>query len=53
MVRQYGGRMLSTARRLLGNEHDANDALQQAFISVFKSISGFKGEARLSPGFIG
>jgi RNA polymerase sigma-70 factor (ECF subfamily) len=48
MVRQYGGRMLSTARRLLGNEHDANDALQQAFISVFKSISGFKGEARLS-----
>jgi RNA polymerase sigma-70 factor, ECF subfamily len=48
MVRQYGGRMLATARRLLGNEHDANDALQQAFISVFKSISGFNGEARLS-----
>jgi RNA polymerase sigma-70 factor, ECF subfamily len=48
MVRQYGGRMLATARRLLGNEHDANDAVQQAFISVFKSIAGFKGEARLS-----
>jgi len=48
MVRQYGGRMLATARRLLGNEHEANDAVQQAFISVFKSIAGFKGEARLS-----
>jgi RNA polymerase sigma-70 factor, ECF subfamily len=48
MVRQYGGRMLATARRLLSNEHDANDAVQQAFISVFKSISGFNGEARLS-----
>jgi RNA polymerase sigma-70 factor (ECF subfamily) len=48
MVRQYGGRMLGTARRLLGNEHDANDAVQQAFISVFKSIAGFNGEAKLS-----
>jgi RNA polymerase sigma-70 factor (ECF subfamily) len=48
MVRQYGSRMLATARRLLGNEHDANDAVQQAFISVFKSISGFNAEARLS-----
>jgi RNA polymerase sigma-70 factor (ECF subfamily) len=48
MVRHYGGRMLATARRLLGNEHDANDAVQQAFISVFKSIAGFNGEARLS-----
>jgi RNA polymerase sigma-70 factor, ECF subfamily len=48
MVRQYGGRMLGTARRLLGNEQDANDAVQQAFISVFKSIAGFNGEAKLS-----
>ncbi len=48
MVRQYGGRMLATARRLLGSEHDANDAVQQAFISVFKSVSDFNGEARLS-----
>jgi len=48
MVRQYGGLMLATARRLLGNEHDANDAVQQAFISVFKSIAAFNGEARLS-----
>jgi Sigma-70 region 2 len=42
LVRRYGGRMLATARRLLGNEHDANDAVQQAFISVFRSIASFK-----------
>jgi RNA polymerase sigma-70 factor (ECF subfamily) len=47
-VRQYGGQMLATARRLLGNEHDAHDAVQQAFISAFKSIDGFNGDARLS-----
>src|SRR5260370_24453164 len=47
-VRQYGARMLATARRLLGNEHDADDAVQQAFISAFKSISGFNDDARLS-----
>jgi RNA polymerase sigma-70 factor (ECF subfamily) len=48
MVRQYGSRMLATARRLLGNEHDAEDAVQQAFISAFKSVGGFNGDAKLS-----
>jgi RNA polymerase sigma-70 factor (ECF subfamily) len=47
-VRQYGGQMLATARRFLGNEHDAHDAVQQAFISAFRSIDGFNGDARLS-----
>ena len=48
IVRRHGSRMLATARRLLGNEHDARDAVQQAFVSAFKSIAGFNGEARLS-----
>jgi RNA polymerase sigma-70 factor, ECF subfamily len=48
MVRQYGGRMLATARRLLGNEPDANDVVQQAFFSAFKSIHSFSSQARLS-----
>jgi RNA polymerase sigma-70 factor (ECF subfamily) len=48
MVRQYGAQMLATARRLLGNEDDAHDAVQQAFISAFKSIDSFNGDARLS-----
>ena len=47
-VRQYGAQMLATARRLLGNEDDAQDAVQQAFISAFKSIDSFNEDARLS-----
>jgi RNA polymerase sigma-70 factor, ECF subfamily len=48
LVRRYGSRMLATARRLLGNEHDAHDAVQQAFISAFRSITGFNADATLS-----
>jgi len=47
-VRQYGPRMLVTARRLLGNEHDSDEAVQQAFISAFKFIAGFNADAKLS-----
>jgi RNA polymerase sigma-70 factor, ECF subfamily len=48
MVHRYTHQMLATARRLLGSEHDAQDAVQQAFISVFRAIPGFNAEARLS-----
>jgi len=48
LVRQYSGRLLATARRLLGNEHDAQDALQDAFLSACKSLSQFTGAAKLS-----
>jgi len=47
VVRQHGPRMLAAARRLLANEQDAQDALQDAFLSAFKSISQFKGQAQL------
>jgi hypothetical protein len=52
LVRQYSGRLLATARRLLGNEHDAQDALQEAFLSAFKAIGQFTGAAKLSTGSI-
>ena len=48
MVREYGGRMLATARRLVGTEEDARDAVQEAFLAAFKSIRSFAGAARLS-----
>jgi len=48
LVRQHSGRLLATARRLLGNEHDAQDALQEAFLSAFKAIGQFTGAAKLS-----
>ena len=46
-VRTYCGQMLLAARRILRNEEDANDAVQDAFLSAFKGISQFKGQSRL------
>ncbi|MGH7820482.1 MAG: sigma-70 family RNA polymerase sigma factor [Candidatus Binatia bacterium] len=48
LVRQYGGRMLAVARRLLRDEESARDAVQDAFLSAFRSIGGFREGARLS-----
>ena len=48
MVRQFGGRMLSVARRFLSSEDDARDAVQQALLSAFESIEQFNGGAMLS-----
>jgi len=48
MVRQFGGRMLSVARRFLTSEDDARDAVQEAFLSAFESIEQFNGGAMLS-----
>lgn len=48
VVRIYGRRMLMVARRMLGNEEDARDAVQNAFLSAFRSVGSFEGEARLS-----
>ena len=48
LVRLHGGRLLAVARRLLGHGEDAPDAVQEAFVSAFRSIGSFAGEARLS-----
>jgi RNA polymerase sigma-70 factor, ECF subfamily len=48
VVNQYGGRMLATARRFLNNEHDAQDAVQEAFTSAFRALNKFNGDAMLS-----
>ncbi|MBI1853148.1 MAG: sigma-70 family RNA polymerase sigma factor [Planctomycetes bacterium] len=48
LVREYGGRMLVVARRLLGSEDDARDAVQDAFLSAFRRIDSFEGSSRVS-----
>ena len=48
MVRHYGGRMLAVARRMLGNDEDAQDVLQDSFISAFKAIGQFESQSKLS-----
>lgn len=48
VVRQYGARLLAVARRFLVNEADAQDAVQDAFLSAFRGIESFQEGARLS-----
>ncbi len=47
LVQAYTGRLLKVARRFLRNEEDARDAVQETFLSAFRSIARFQGEARL------
>jgi len=48
MVRRYGGRMLAVARRLVRDEEEARDAVQDAFLSAFRSVHRFEGGCQLS-----
>ncbi len=48
LVRSASGRMLATARRLLPNEEDARDAVQDAFLAAFRALPSFQGQARLA-----
>ena len=48
LVSEHGPRMLSVARRFMHNEHDAGDAVQDAFLSAYKSIGRFQGGSKLS-----
>ena len=48
LVRQQAGRMLATARRLLRSDQDAEDAVQEAFVSAARAIDGFAGGSKVS-----
>ena len=47
LVRNYGGRMLSVARRYLKSEADAQDCEQDAYIQAFRNIGKFEGRSTL------
>jgi RNA polymerase sigma-70 factor (ECF subfamily) len=47
-VRVYSSRLLAVTRRILGNDEEARDALQDTFLSAFRSIARFEGDSRLS-----
>ena len=48
LVRTFGGRMLVVARRYVGNEEDAKDVVQTAYLSAFRAVSQFQGACQLS-----
>lgn len=48
LVSRYSARLLTVARRLLNHEHDAQDALQDTFISAFRGLATFDGKSSLA-----
>jgi RNA polymerase sigma-70 factor (ECF subfamily) len=48
LIRTHAGRMLAVARRILGNDEEAREAVHEAFISAFRAREQFQGQSRLS-----
>ena len=48
LVRLHCDRLLAVARRVLGNEEDARDAVQDAFLSAYRGLGGFGGDSKLA-----
>jgi RNA polymerase sigma-70 factor (ECF subfamily) len=48
IVALYGDKVFSLVYRMLGNRHEAEDVAQEVFITVFKTVDGFRGEAKFS-----
>ena len=45
LVRRYQDRLFNTVYRLVGNAEDAQDVVQEAFLSAYQSLESFKGDA--------
>ena len=48
LMRRHNGTLFRTARAILKDDADAEDALQEAYIKAYRMMGEFRGEARLS-----
>jgi RNA polymerase sigma-70 factor (ECF subfamily) len=48
IMRRYNRRLFRTARAILRNDAEAEDALQEAYLQAFRSLPGFRNQSRLS-----
>jgi RNA polymerase sigma-70 factor (ECF subfamily) len=48
LYRVHGARMKSVAAHVLGNRAEAEDAVQDAFVNIFRSAAAFEGRSRFS-----
>jgi RNA polymerase sigma-70 factor (ECF subfamily) len=48
IVRTFGGRLLAVTRRILRDEEDARDAVQEALVSAFRARAQFSASAKVS-----
>jgi RNA polymerase sigma-70 factor (ECF subfamily) len=46
LVRRYQDRLYNTVYRLVDNQEDAQDIIQDAFLNAYQSLSGFKGDSQ-------
>jgi RNA polymerase sigma-70 factor (ECF subfamily) len=44
---EHGGRLKSIAYHILGNRQDAEDAVQETFLKLYRGIEGFHGESQI------
>ena len=48
LVLEHQNKVYSLALRMVGNEEDARDMAQDAFIRAFNSLEGFRGDSKFS-----
>lgn len=48
LVRRWERRIFALAYGILGREEDARDATQETFISAYRNLAGFRGDAKVS-----
>jgi len=48
LYRRHAPRILGLARRMVGSTDDAEDAVQDVFLAVFRKLESFRGESSLS-----
>ena len=48
LVLEHQNKVYSLALRMLGNEEDARDMAQEAFVRAYTSLAGFRGDSKFS-----
>jgi RNA polymerase sigma-70 factor, ECF subfamily len=48
LYRRHAPRVLGLARRMVGSAEDAEDAVQDVFLAVFRKLESYRGESSLS-----
>ena len=48
IVEEYAGFVYNVAFRMMGNQQDAEDVAQEAFLSAYRAFARFRGESKVS-----
>lgn len=48
LMRSHNQKLYRTARSILGDDAEAEDAVQEAYVLAYQGISGYRGDAKLS-----